>query len=548
LILWLRDSQDSCAVDTCPWYLQDAALGDADAQLNLAEHHRAGTGGMPRDIDLAMALYEQAARQGHAIAQFKLGVLRKQADGNAAAALEWWRMSAGQGYAKAQRLLADHEAPGHWLRAAAEQDDHLAMYELYRRLSSCGGSGLEGGQRDGSAGGVLQWLVRAARHGHATAQFDLGAHVLDLAADVAHATGRGGPASGPSAQSLMAAALGWLVRAAEGGDGRAHALLSGLQLRPPSGSHGLERALLAYSRVSSGRPPGPDTALADLAWAAGVCCFPPALAAALQGLHAVGLGGCPLEAVACAAWASARCELRSSEALDQLQAAVADARYAMTDARCEDLGLLLWSLATLSLRMPEATLEVLWSTLPGRLRDFSPSGLARSGWALTVISASAPPVPVSKALAEAVGARAGELCAEDLANVSWALARLRCGEACAAQLLAAAGAHASDFGLNELANVTWALAVLAAPSDALAVERLAAAAARVASTTDASGSEEAAGQRARLDWAMARLREPGKSSAGLGDGLGPESHVFSLCWSDDCAGARASLQALLCSG
>ena len=83
-------------------------LNFAGAQHNLAFLYARGGQGLAQDYAEAAKWYRLAAEQGHAKAQFKLGVMYDNGQGvtqDDAEALQWYRKAAEQGYAKAQYNL-----------------------------------------------------------------------------------------------------------------------------------------------------------------------------------------------------------------------------------------------------------------------------------------------------------------------------------------------------------------------------------------------------------------------------------------------------------
>ena len=93
------------------WLARATEAGVVDAQVMLGEMMVNGRGG-PRDDDAALALFDKAARQGHAGAMFALGVL---ADG--------------------RRDVAGRTAAQDWFRQAAERDHPYAALMLGRYLA-----------------------------------------------------------------------------------------------------------------------------------------------------------------------------------------------------------------------------------------------------------------------------------------------------------------------------------------------------------------------------------------------------------------------------
>lgn len=81
---------------------------ELDAICQLAEDYYFGRNGQTANEDEAIRLYKQAAEQGHAEAQFQLGIIYK-GQGNAhrdtVEAVKWLRMAAEQGHEEAQEEL-----------------------------------------------------------------------------------------------------------------------------------------------------------------------------------------------------------------------------------------------------------------------------------------------------------------------------------------------------------------------------------------------------------------------------------------------------------
>jgi len=164
-----------------------AAAGDAAAQYALADRHETGEG-VDQDFATALRLFGEAAQQGHAAAQWRLGTilspLGKAADYgiapdsigalrwleaaarqdhadaialvayayefglgtavNPAVAARWWRRLAERGDPDALRRLGTialnsglKPAAAHWFRRAAERGDGLALGQL-RDLAAAG--------------------------------------------------------------------------------------------------------------------------------------------------------------------------------------------------------------------------------------------------------------------------------------------------------------------------------------------------------------------------------------------------------------------------
>ena len=126
------------------WLTRAADAGVVDAQVMLGEIMVNGRGG-PHDCDAARALFEKAARQGHAGAMFALGVL---ADGRRevaarTAAQDWFRRAAEHGHPYAALMLGRYLARGlagttdlvearRWLEAARAAGVTEAELDLVR--------------------------------------------------------------------------------------------------------------------------------------------------------------------------------------------------------------------------------------------------------------------------------------------------------------------------------------------------------------------------------------------------------------------------------
>ena len=157
-----------------------------------------------RDIDQL----RQAARQGAANAQFKLGTLYESGEGvaeSAAEAVKWYRKAASLGHAEARYHLARLYATGkgvqesdaeamRWLRMSAEQGYAPAQFNLSYRHNI--GKGVS---KDATE--AAKWTHKAAEQGHANAQFNLG---------IMYETGEGVP-------QRAAEAMKWYRKAARQG-------------------------------------------------------------------------------------------------------------------------------------------------------------------------------------------------------------------------------------------------------------------------------------------------------------------------------------------
>jgi uncharacterized protein len=161
-----------------------AKQGDAIAQFNLGVAYHVGKG-VPRDDEEAVKWMQNAAAQGYAPAQSKLGLHYlgiaynedKRGPPDDGEGVKWMRQAAEQGYAVAQYGLADAYLEGKgvprndgegvkWLQKAAAQGAAMAQYAL--------GGAYERG--DGVPRDYLKaymWVSLAAAQGYAHARESL---------------------------------------------------------------------------------------------------------------------------------------------------------------------------------------------------------------------------------------------------------------------------------------------------------------------------------------------------------------------------------------
>jgi TPR repeat protein len=150
--------------------------GNADAQFQLAGKYYLGDKGIKQSFKRAFHLYELAAAQGHALAQYNLGTDFNNGYGvkiDHKAAARWYRRAAEQGYPLAQLCLGkkfykgqgvaqSFEEAARWLRLAAAQDEPSALFNL----GVCYENGHGVPEDDHEA---LRFYKRAAAQGHAEA-------------------------------------------------------------------------------------------------------------------------------------------------------------------------------------------------------------------------------------------------------------------------------------------------------------------------------------------------------------------------------------------
>ena len=162
------------------WYRKAADQGHASAQFNLGLMYAKGEG-VAKDEAEAVKWYRKAADQGHATAQFNLGV--RYANGNGVAkddaeAVKWYRNAADHGdasaqynlglmYAKGNGVAKDETEAVKWFRNAADHGDASAQFNLGLRYTK--GNGMAKDEAE-----AVKWYRNAADQGHASAQYNLG--------------------------------------------------------------------------------------------------------------------------------------------------------------------------------------------------------------------------------------------------------------------------------------------------------------------------------------------------------------------------------------
>ncbi len=125
-------------------YLQLAKQGNADAQFNAGLIYANGQG-IAKDDEQAVAWFGKAAKQGHKEAQTKLGFM----------------------YATGKGVVQNYNLAVYWCYKAAEQGDVTAQYNL--GMMYLKGQGVV---KDNSL--AVSWLSKAAAQGGARAQYSLG--------------------------------------------------------------------------------------------------------------------------------------------------------------------------------------------------------------------------------------------------------------------------------------------------------------------------------------------------------------------------------------
>jgi len=128
------------------WYRKAAEQGHADAQFNLGIFYREGII-VNQSHEQAAYWYRKAAEQGHADAQFRLGFVYERGIGVTQSyeqAIYWYRKAAEQGDALAQfnlgiyyyegeKVTQDIEQAKYWFRKAAEQEGYIHE-DIFRKI------------------------------------------------------------------------------------------------------------------------------------------------------------------------------------------------------------------------------------------------------------------------------------------------------------------------------------------------------------------------------------------------------------------------------
>ena len=146
-----------------------AELGDAESQCNIGDRYFYGQG-VRKDEAAAMEWYRKSAGQGYARGQYRLGRGSQERGEFNAEAAKWIRAAAEQGFAEAQTCLGTmliYHSPGvnanlpealKWLRAAAEQGHAGAQDSLGSMYAE--GKGVPADDDE-----AHKWWALAARQG-----------------------------------------------------------------------------------------------------------------------------------------------------------------------------------------------------------------------------------------------------------------------------------------------------------------------------------------------------------------------------------------------
>jgi TPR repeat protein len=161
------------------WLRLAAAQGHANAQYNLGVIYLSGSG-VPTDLVEAAKWFEKSAGQNHTAAQYNLGVCYRDGLGlekDLAGAVKWFRTAAERNYAKAQHNLAvlyrdgqgvaqDDVEAAEWYHKAAEQNFAEAQSDLGMLYAN--GRGVT---RDFVE--AAKWFRKSAEQGYGPGQYNL---------------------------------------------------------------------------------------------------------------------------------------------------------------------------------------------------------------------------------------------------------------------------------------------------------------------------------------------------------------------------------------
>jgi len=164
------------------------AKGRAIAQLNLGNAYRQGQMGLEKEPERGFALYELAARQGHALAQNMLGIFYGRGEiveMNQETSAQWHRLAAEQGHPDGQSNLgrlyffgllaqSSYDEAVKWYRLAAAQGHPEATFMIDYCYTN--GQGLPQDHRE-----ALRFYKRAAAKGHAMAAVAVSGAELNIA-------------------------------------------------------------------------------------------------------------------------------------------------------------------------------------------------------------------------------------------------------------------------------------------------------------------------------------------------------------------------------
>lgn len=191
---------DEASVVDIDKLLEKAKQGDMEAQFDVGVARRDGSNGLKKSARKALKWFQKASLQGNPQAMFAMGMMHRHGGKgirmNAETALHWFSEAAKHGDARANLnmgyMLVNEEvedfgtgnqakSPAHYFELAAKGGLVEAEYELadlhfygkgLRANNLCQGI-------PKNAKESLHWYTKAAKQGHAKAQFCLGNLLLD---------------------------------------------------------------------------------------------------------------------------------------------------------------------------------------------------------------------------------------------------------------------------------------------------------------------------------------------------------------------------------
>lgn len=134
----------SCTHSDFKDILNEAQVGDAEAQRIIAYRYSSGEGGAPKDFVKSDKWYKLSAEQGNLRAQLNLGYnyyIGRGVSQNYDEAIKWYRLAANQGNSSGQVFLGHFYAGGlgvtkdgfeaiNWYKLAAENKNRAALLSL----------------------------------------------------------------------------------------------------------------------------------------------------------------------------------------------------------------------------------------------------------------------------------------------------------------------------------------------------------------------------------------------------------------------------------
>lgn len=176
-----------------------AQSGDVGAQFELAENYFTGSANQRVDVNAALQWYEQAASNGHAASQYKLGMFYYSGQvvtKDLTQARQWLAKAAAQNHDQARQRMAQLDSRRNAqtrsateiLIAQAKQGDQDAQYQLgLQYLNGKSNTGEDADKPSPNTGttksqntrAALKWFLAAAAQGHIDAQFQAGMMYYD---------------------------------------------------------------------------------------------------------------------------------------------------------------------------------------------------------------------------------------------------------------------------------------------------------------------------------------------------------------------------------